>query len=326
MEKRGFFRRKRNLAHCAVLLSAFCALFAADLRAQEDAGGPRAGLQGRIESLELEIQNRRRQGKPIEDLEAAAALLRDSVSVLRGSAAYTPASPDGPAEERGGGFSLAALWEGALSFKPRGMFDWVIVGTGFIALLSGTVLIIGLIVGSKKRPAPKNKDKVVTRMDLRPTGQQPVIPGLPNIGEPDKSAPPVGLRHSGTMYNNTGRVQSVPADAPPIIPPLPPPPDPMANLQSLMDSLRKAAPPPEEKVPQPPKPLPPPPPPKPRPLIVDAPDNEPPVPVRPAGAEPPGSVNDRILAASQEGLSDLEISRRYQIGIDQVRLILRMSK
>ena len=45
----------------------------------------------------------------------------------------------------------------------------------------------------------------------------------------------------------------------------------------------------------------------------------------PAGAGAP-AFNDLVVAASNSGLSDTDISKRYQISVDQVRLILRMNQ
>jgi len=309
------------------------ALFAVDLFAAE--AGLRQELRHRLDSLEVETQVRKRQGKPIADLESAVAALRDSLSEMREA---VPPGAGASLTETGekAGFlksltAVAPFLEEALAFKPRGMFDWVIVGTGLVALLSGLVLVIGLIVGRKKRPAGPRKVIVGRKVNLAPTRSQPAVNDADEDVLPSRPGALPAAGPAGATYNSGGRMDRAAANSAP-----PAQEHNMVNFQAMMDKLREVAPPPppppsapvsrpapaQNPVPQPPAPPPPPPPPP--SLIIDAPDE--PEPVRhPAGREfTGGNINDRIADAAASGMSEQEISRRFQIGIDQVRLILRM--
>ncbi|MCL2218762.1 MAG: hypothetical protein FWC23_02465 [Chitinispirillia bacterium] len=297
----------------AALAAAFFALLAADLSAEADR---RLELREQLDSLGMLIQERKRQGKPIEDLEAASSALRDTIAELRASAPPLPPSDLRP--DSAAGFSFQAFFEDILSFRPQGTFDWVIVGTGLVAVLSAFMLFIGLIAGRNKRPA-KPKKKVISRMNLAPTGRHISVTDADDAGVLPNSGP------AGTpVYGRTGRINAAGAN---VLPTLPPPPEPMANLQSLVEKLREAVPP-SPPPPPAPRPVPaPPPPPPPQPLIIDAPDGPPQTQsARALETETLGStnVNDLIAAASENGLSVQEISRQYQVSVDQVRLILKM--
>jgi ABC-type transporter Mla subunit MlaD len=100
----------------------------------------RDALRQRLDSLEVETQVRKRSGKPIDALEAASAQLRDSIvgmrSALPPEAVPVPAGGDGAFFERTVS-AFASFLDSAFSFKPAGLFDWIIVSTGVVAVLSG---------------------------------------------------------------------------------------------------------------------------------------------------------------------------------------------
>jgi len=336
METKYLLNRKKILT---ALQAVFLTGFAACVFAAPAVTDPGLALRHRLDSLEVEKQVRKRQGKPIEDLEAVSAELRDSLVGLRAS--VPQAAPPKEAEQGLSSFGKIPYIEEILSFRPTGAFDWVIVGTGAVALLSGLVLVIGLFAGrKKKRAAVPKKQQVSRKINLAPTATQRAVP------EASGSEPP-------------------------------PPRDSVAEFQSLVENLRKVAPAspqaagappfplrepeprgyaPLPKVPSPlvtneleprkaaPTPPPPPPPAPPPPLIVNAPET-PPSPIseglsgKPLASEvlsvrtpttPPGpavgAFSDLVIVAAKDGLGELEISRRYQLSVDQVRLILRMER
>jgi hypothetical protein len=347
-----------------------CAFFALSAPVASQSADRSLELRQRLDSLEVEKQMRKRQGKPIDDLEAATVGMRDSLLDLR-LADTAPAQ--GQAREKGGGFSLPEIpfLSDALAFRPAGIFDWIIVGTGFVALLSGLMLVVGIVAGRKKKVAAPKKKVVSRKINLAPTGPQAAVG---NGGGPqqkygqfnDGGAKPFG---AGATYGYNGRMADGGAGAARRDDGIP------DNLQTLVEHLRKVAPPAQQPAaPPPPPPAPPPPPPPPSPpppLIVNAPD-EPPPPVKrhappakqrgaPVNSALPGlaspepdisgqelseiglsgpgfpgappaagagtqAFNDVVVAASNSGLSDTDISKRYQISVDQVRLILRMNQ
>ncbi|MDR2692654.1 MAG: hypothetical protein LBB74_00355 [Chitinispirillales bacterium] len=274
----------------------------------------RETLRQRLDSLAVETQVRKRSGKPIDDLEAASATLRDSLVGMRSDAPSAASEPDGgtPAGTflLSTGAAISSFLESAISFKPAGLFDWVIVGTGVVAVLSGLLLFIGILAGRRKGkkksaalPAPK-------QINLAPAKTLPTFPDAVH-----KSA-------DGSTYNNRG--------LPEVAGQMPPPPVPPA-LESLMKDLRVAAQqsqPQPQPPPPPPQPAEPPPPPAPSPLIANAADSSPSTRARGANVpqkDTPG-FRDSVAADAKSGMSDVEISRKYHIPADQVRLMLRMKQ
>jgi hypothetical protein len=302
----------------AIRLSVLAALLAA-LAVPPALADSREQLRQRLDSLEVETQVRKRSGKPIDDLETAVAALRDSIVGMRSAA--SPAAPD-PAEKpslfSGKFFSsigsdIASFLESTVSFKPSGLFDWIIVGTGVVAVFSGLLLFIGILAGRRKKGAAA--EKKVRKINLAPTDTLPALP-------PDEPKTP-----EPTTYNFKGLTNA---------PPPPPPPVPQ-GFDSLMDTLRKMSEtqqpqqqqpptPTFEPPPPPPPPAPPPPPPPPQPLVVNAPDSSPSSKTRDAAVPKIGSpgFSDSIAADAKSGMSHVEISRRYHISVDQVKLMLRM--
>jgi len=282
----------------------------------------REALRLRLDSIDVETQVRKRSGKPIDDLEAAGAALRDSLMGMRSTSPSAASDDDGTP---GNFFSslgptLTSLWESAVSFKPSGLFDWVIVGTGAVAVLSVLLLLIGIIAGRrKKKTTDKKAPAAVKKINLARTETMPAFPDIPT---------------TGSTYDFKGRLPDNP-------PPPPTQPQVPAELESLMDTLRKVSPIQQQQQatpPQPPaepafsSPPPPPPPPQPytppTPLIVTAPDSSPSQRKRNANIPKAGSpgFNESVIADAKNGLSDIEISRRYHISVDQVRLMLRMKQ
>jgi hypothetical protein len=334
-QRRHAKTRITSLTVQIALTALFVALFALNV----SGGDKRLELRNRLDSLEVEKQVLKRQGKPIDDLEASSALLRDSLVEMRGGAA-APQEAQGPVEGGGGSLWADALavagsfLESNLSFRPAGLFDWIIVGTGVVAILSALLLMAGIVVGRRKpRPAPRKA--AGRKVNLAPTGPRPAIAAADSGAEARyrfggiADLAGAGGAPAGSTYNAGGRMnepKSGAADSPEQVPP---------ELESLMESLRKAAST-KQQAPQagqpaaaPPRPAPaantPPQPPP--PLIVNAPDT--PQPPPPAAAAPRvGSqgFSDLVISESKGGLSDAEISRRYQVSVDQVRLILRMMK
>src|SRR5215510_6451643 len=94
-----------------------------------------------------------------------SAELRDSLLNLRGGAAPRAASPQEYAEQGNALFGGIPFLEDIASWRPGDAFDWVIVGTGAVALLSGLALAIGLFAGKKKKrgAAPRKQKQQVSR-------------------------------------------------------------------------------------------------------------------------------------------------------------------
>jgi hypothetical protein len=119
---------------------------------QEDQAGLRRRLMQRIDSIEVEKQIRKRNGTNFSELEELTTQLRDSLSALK-NLLITGTQPPTKAN------SSAFHKKSGVIFKPRGLFDWVIVFVGSIAVVSGCILILGIITSSsrKQRRSPRKQ-------------------------------------------------------------------------------------------------------------------------------------------------------------------------
>jgi len=291
----------------------------------------RETLRSRLDSLAVETQVRKRAGLPIDDLETASAAVRDSIVRMRSSAPSEGSEPSETPSGFGGQLlssiisKVSSFLESTLSFKPAGLFDWIIVATGIVAVLSGLLLFIGIAAGRRKAASKKKAE--FKRMNQAPdaSGMPTVLPEPPKFGQT-------------STYNSKG-LPDIASAAPPV----PPPPTVPPELEALMGKLRSVTPqtqqqpqpiePPLPPPPPPPPPLPPPPPPPPPPpkrldLVVNAPDSSPSQRTRGRDIPQAGSpgFNDAVAADSKSGMSDVEISRKYKVSVDQVRLMLRMKQ
>ena|GEM_PF-1970456 len=294
----------------------------------------RLELRQRLDSLEVEKQTLKRMGKPLSELESAASQLRDTLKALRGHTAPSSAASSDKSFSLPFAlpFSLPSWVSQISSFTPRNAFDWFIVAVGVVALLSGFLLVIGIIytARAKKRraraaaPKAKSKDKpkekpVSKRINLAPQENYPaaLAPEIPKItpmpapaptsAAAPQTPPPAfgGYDFSGRL---NGQLKTEARDKKEI-----------SNDDKVLALLRDrilAAPDPQKETAA-------------TPLFVTA-DQPPPPPPKmaPASIAPPAgaSAQELIMAASQEGLNAQEISKRHQISIDQVNLILRMAK
>jgi hypothetical protein len=288
------------------------------LTAPSVAADSRETLRTRLDSLSVEIQVRKRMGKPIDDLEASIATLRDSIVWMRSASPSAGLEPVAGEESAFGGKFLSSVGaavssflESTVSFKPNGLFDWIIVGTGVVAVLSGFLLFIGILAGRRKGKKKTGEDNF-KRINQARAGTLPVL------NDPPKP---------GSAYGFKGQTPAAPTVPPP--PPVPP------ALEEVLTSIRNSNPKPKSPPPPlepPPPPVPPPPPPKPRggglppDLMVNAPDSSPSSRTNVRDVRKMGSqeFSDSVVNDSKSGMSDVEISRKYHVPVDQVRLMLRM--
>ena len=115
-------------------------------------------LSARLDSLELEKQMRKRKGDPLGDLEDECRRVHDSIAALRVAIVGTDESIPRREKAAGKGSFIVSFLRSF--FKPTHIFDWIIIVVGFIALLSGVVLIIGLIHSIIKRTRRKSQSSL----------------------------------------------------------------------------------------------------------------------------------------------------------------------
>jgi len=284
----------------------------------------RETLRMRLDSINVETQVRKRLGKPIDDLETASALLRDSIVGMRSASPSAAAEPYGAPDSSflsSVGSKISSLLGSAVSFRPTGLFDWIIVSTGVVAVLSGLLLFIGILAGRRKGKKKAAAPPAPKRINLAPPETLPPLPD------------PVPKPGAGSTYNNRGLPEAAAQIPPPPVPPA---------LASLFDTIHKVQtppplipPPPQFQPPPQPQPLPPAPkapeptplpPSAPPPLVINAPDSSASTKTRGRDIPKAGSpgFSDSVAADAKSGMSDVEISRKYQVSVDQVRLMLRM--
>ncbi|MDR0306184.1 MAG: hypothetical protein LBI42_05010 [Chitinispirillales bacterium] len=270
----------------------------------------RLELRHRLDSLEVEKQTLKRQGKPLSELETMAAQLRDTLSTLR-------AIPESVHQEAQASKSFPffsslpfSFPQWVLSFHPRSFFDWIIVATGLVALLSGFLLIIGIIhtLRAKKRNA---KPKMVgRRINLAASSDRESAITAPEIPKIDPNVqPPSGFSGYDFAGRRPDQVKSRVQNKTPLADDNP--------IDRLRERIRNAEPSEQQTAAAP--------------LFASAPPESPQLPKLPHQLKQQYSASglstqELVMAASQEGLNAQEISRRCQISIDQVNLILRMAK
>ncbi len=266
-----------------------------------------------LDSLELEKQRQKRSGKNIDRLEAFSSAVKDSLAVLRSR--ISESKP-----QNGRSNPLKAVGDLGSFNLPSNPFDWLIVGIGAAAILSGLVLVVGLIGswirGSKKKRksdfAPTASEKFTQNRMAPPPPEMPPAPQRPSQAYPKVApAPEQGL----AAFIEEKPIRGRPTDAWPQAlqnhseesfnpSPASEPYRPDTSIRNLRERIGKAQP---------------------------AKRNE------PIPQQPPATRNTRvvpsldsdqqkanILAASAQGLDSHEIAKRLHVSEDQVALVLRM--
>lgn len=229
-------------------------------------------LSRRLDSIELEKQRLKRRGEDLSDLERDAALLKDSIFMLRSAISNEEgiaAHPDTSRAFRG--FNLE-------QYLPRNPFDWIVVVMGAVAVLSGVVLVVGLFQSRFGRGRGRSGRAARPRSSARPSPPPRAAPKLPPL-EPGAD--------DGESEKQRER----------------------EKLERLRRRIERGTPRAGRPEREPP------------PIPRSAPDDQP-----PADAGEGGDITREIIRAARGGMSEEEISRRYHIGVDQVRLIVRMHR
>jgi hypothetical protein len=164
-----------HILHLCIISVCIIGLLTEGAGAQNDAAARKRLLTEKLDSIDVEKQLRKRRGESLEDLEKAAEVLKDSVAVLKllvpqgsqVSGAMTDSSPAGTVS----GEKTPQWIQLFYKFLPKTFFDWMVDIVGFIAIVSGIVLIIGIFgllsKGLKKKkkapPLPKTLHEIFPR-------------------------------------------------------------------------------------------------------------------------------------------------------------------
>jgi hypothetical protein len=137
-----------------ILLCAVCLVQAANQTSADSIVLRKKVLSLRLDSIELEKQASRRVGLDLTSLEAESRRLKDSIDRLRQAIAdVLPAAAGTGLHRVEQGAAIPTVhWMGV--FVPGTLFDWVIVVVGGIAVISGCILLVGLIRSFLRRPLP----------------------------------------------------------------------------------------------------------------------------------------------------------------------------
>jgi hypothetical protein len=265
-------------------------LFSETVLAQNDGLARKRVLTEKLDSIDLEKQLRKRRGESLEDLEKAAELLKDSVAILKRQmpqgSQVSEASTDSAAAGAVSNQRPQRFIPSIQKILPKTFFDWIVDIVGFIAIVSGIVLIIGIFgllskgLRKKKKapPLPKTLHEIFPpsyaagaydRIPKVPTGQaeenNETIASLRKRIEdaPAKEAPDDGLL--ATVDEDTGRNDRVRGSDP----------------GSIFGEI---------------------------------------------SAKDPLELKKLVLEASRRGLDVSEISRRFHLSSDEVSLILRVAR
>jgi hypothetical protein len=165
----------RNALRLCIISVCIMGLLSEAACAQNDAAARKRVLTEELDSIDLEKQLRKRRGESLEDLEKAAEVLKDSVAALKrqvpqGGQVSEATADSGVAATASGGNSSQwiQLFQKIL---PKTFFDWMVDVVGFIAIVSGVVLFIGIFgllsKGLKKKkktpPLPKTLHDIFPR-------------------------------------------------------------------------------------------------------------------------------------------------------------------
>ncbi len=236
----------------------------------------RLELSQKLDSLEVEKQSLKRQGKSIAELERTTKNIRNSLAALR----HVPAPPP-----------RTSPTPDTLPFGPRSTFDWIIIATGLVAAISGIILIIGMLRTRRekrrrmsytytRRLQPVNKP--VKKTDAEAEEQK--RPFIPPVTEQSRTRTEPKRESPSEVISDQNRTES--SDN--------------GLITTLRERLSQDTRPEENR--------------SSRPVIPETPPKTNPM-----------SFNDLVIHSANEGLSVQEISRRYQISIDQVTLILKIA-
>jgi hypothetical protein len=119
-------------------------------------------LCARLDSIELEKQTRKRLGGSLRDLETESNKIRDSIALLKNKV-FTETEYEeknipektGAPEQKKARFSLIRSL-----FSPSGFIDWLIIIVGVTAVISGVILLIGMMNNRIRNQKIKKEEQI----------------------------------------------------------------------------------------------------------------------------------------------------------------------
>lgn len=245
-----------------------------------DAIERRLEISGRLDSLELEKQRLKREGKSIKELDELSAALRDSIELLRDN---MPIITEEDVQKSKGETIVKAF-----PLKPKSLFDWLIIGAGAAALLSGIVLIFGIVSSvKKKKRAPAQAATLSQKMSSPRNG----LMDIPITNDKPLNLPKEQPKQDLESINKLR--EKIQAAQPTV----------SASPFDRAENARPSMPPAATPVSSPP--------------AASTSTS--------AGTTSKRDIKAEIINAARSGMSEAEIAKRYQVSVDQVALVIKMS-
>ena len=151
-----------------VLVLLFASAFVTEERAFcIDFAAQKSMLLQKLDSLDVEKQVLKRKGQSIEDLEKLSATIKDSIAGLKKELALgegvslSATLPDVPT-------GIGQYIKDIRKYLPQNTFDWIVVVVGFIAIIAGLILFVGLIGMLWKKVFRGKKQPLKTMHDIFP--------------------------------------------------------------------------------------------------------------------------------------------------------------
>lgn len=124
----------------------------------------------------MEKQDRKRQGKPLDDLEIESKKIHDSIVYLRTELSSTVEPVLGDEQETDEQSSLSFTLKSF--FNPGTIFDWILIIVGIVALLSGIILVVGLVhtLTHRKKGKPRSPAHILPKkLESRTATEEPPV-------------------------------------------------------------------------------------------------------------------------------------------------------
>jgi hypothetical protein len=171
-------------------------------------------LLQKLDSLDMEKQARKRKGQSIDDLEKLSAMIKDSIAGVKKELALGE-SPSAPAPRPDNKNVMMKYLRDFRKYLPQNTFDWIVVVVGFVAIIAGGILFIGLIGMAWKKIFGKRKQHLKTMHDIFPRAVEKSDAGrLSKPGEPDTEEGDQRIEFLRRKIKEDGIDAAVPASGP----------------------------------------------------------------------------------------------------------------
>jgi hypothetical protein len=170
LNKRSFAKNNRSFVSSLLFVFVLIAGFMPQEQAFSiDFAAQKSVLLQKLDSLDMEKQIRKRKGQSIEDLEKLSATIKDSITGVKKELALANGQPAAvPNPDVHGPAGMQQYFKDFRKYLPQNTFDWIVVVVGFVAIIAGVILCIGLFGMAWKKVFRKKKSSLKTMHDIFP--------------------------------------------------------------------------------------------------------------------------------------------------------------